>query len=94
LWVDAVEDVADGAVLAAGVHRLQHDQHSVLGFGPEQLLELLESLVEGGEPLSTFLLVEPDVVSSTRRPLIELDPGLGRNAITIGLHISFLDRVL
>jgi len=38
--------VADRAVLAAGVHRLQHDQEAVLALGVEQLLQLLQARVE------------------------------------------------
>jgi hypothetical protein len=94
LWIDPVEDMPDGAVLATCVHRLQHHQHFVLGLRPKQLLELLEPLGEEGEPLSTFVFVEPDIISSTRRPFIELDAGFRRNAIVAGLHLSLLDRVL
>jgi hypothetical protein len=37
--VDRAQHVADGAVLAATVHRLQHDQHGTLLLGEQSFLE-------------------------------------------------------
>ena len=44
LRVDAGHHVADGAVLAGGIHRLEHDQHRVAVVGVEQLLRLRQLL--------------------------------------------------
>ena len=44
--VQVLEDLADGSVLAAGIHGLQDDEDAVFALGPEALLELLESEVE------------------------------------------------
>jgi hypothetical protein len=41
LRVDALEDATNRAVLAASVHRLQHNQELVLVLGPEKLLKFL-----------------------------------------------------
>ncbi len=38
--------MADGAVLAAGVGRLEHHQHLVAALGVEELLERLEPVVQ------------------------------------------------
>ncbi len=43
LRVDAAHDVANGAVLAAGVHRLQDDQQGVLVLGVEHFLKLAQA---------------------------------------------------
>ena len=39
LRVGAIEYMADGAILASRVHRLEHDQHLVLALGVEDLLQ-------------------------------------------------------
>ena len=46
LRVDAHKNVADGAVLAASVRRLQHDEDFVLMLGVEKLLQRFQALVE------------------------------------------------
>ena len=46
LRVDLVEHVADGAVLAARVGGLDHDEHLVRALGVEELLEVLEPVVQ------------------------------------------------
>jgi len=63
LRVHAGEDAADRAVLAPGVHRLQHDQQALAAFGVERLLELLEPLV----PLLQQLLAGGLVAAERRR---------------------------
>ena len=40
LRVHALEDVLDGAVLATGVDRLQHDEEGLVALGVEPALEL------------------------------------------------------
>ena len=47
LSVEGGEDVVYGAVLATGVHRLQHDQQRVLVLGIEQRLQPGQLLPEG-----------------------------------------------
>ena len=50
--VDPAEDVLDGAVLAAGVHRLQHEEHATLRLRPQPRLEVGKALpvrLEGGD---------------------------------------------
>ena len=47
LRIDAAHDVLDDAVLAGGVHRLQHDQHRPAVFGVKPLLQF-------GEPLDAL----------------------------------------
>ena len=42
LRIHSAHHVRDDAILAACVHRLQDDQHGVLAFGVEQLLELYQ----------------------------------------------------
>ena len=42
LWIRAPEDVANGPVLASGVHRLKHDQQPLPDFCPQLVLELGE----------------------------------------------------
>jgi hypothetical protein len=43
-WIDALHHGADGAVLAGGVHGLEHEQHSVPVAGGEHALQLLEGI--------------------------------------------------
>ena len=57
LRVDALEDAADDAVLAAGVHALQHDQQFVLALGKEQLLQRFELGIELGDLLEGRLFI-------------------------------------
>ena len=47
LWVDAGKDVADGAILATGVHSLKHNQQGAL-------LARVENVLHGGESISVF----------------------------------------
>ena len=42
LRVDITKDVADGAILAAGIHPLQNDQDLLLMFGIQEFLQIGE----------------------------------------------------
>ena len=42
LGIDATEDVANSAILAAGIHALQNDQHTLMLRGGQQFLQLAD----------------------------------------------------
>ena len=52
--VDFAEHVTDGAVLARGVHPLQHDQHLVPVLGVEQILQRIDRLGGLNAPHALF----------------------------------------
>ena len=49
------EHPADGAVLARGVHALEHEDHAAAGLGPEAVVQLVEA---GGQHLAAHLAAE------------------------------------
>ena len=85
LGIDAVEDVADGAVLAAGVRGLEHDEHLVLVLGVEQFLQHFQLRVEFGQRGLALLLAAVEQTFVVRIPRTEFD-GLAR------FHTIFVHR--
>ena len=63
LGVDVPEHVADGAVLAAGVHRLEHHEQLVAAVGVQEVLELLQAASHrtSGGPAAPAVLAAVEV---------------------------------
>ena len=57
LWIDPAHDIADGAVLAAGVHPLQHQQEAMLVAGIKPILQVIELELEFGQSFLRLGLV-------------------------------------
>ena len=66
LRVDAAEDVLDGAVLAAGVHRLEDDEQRLGGLRVQPLLEVGELAGQLRQLRGRFLLVAGRAVGGPR----------------------------
>jgi hypothetical protein len=75
-------------ILAAGVHRLQDNQHFVLVFGIEQLLQPLQLGIELGRAHLALLLVALKAAFVIGVPLGQGDGGVGLHAVVI--HRCFL----
>ncbi len=78
LRVDAVEDLANGAVLAARIGRLENHQDPPLSLGVEDLLKRFQPLVELGVSSAPRLLAafEPSNVARIDRVEVYLGAGL------------------
>jgi hypothetical protein len=68
LRVHALEDALDRAVLAAGVHRLQHYQHAAPVLGVEPGLQVRDALAGGGQ-LAGHVLLAGVALGLVRVPL-------------------------
>jgi hypothetical protein len=75
LGVDAGEDVADGAVLAGGVHALENDEQGLLLAGVEDLLQLVELSAVLDEDCGSGLL-RLVVAGVGARPFLQPDMGV------------------
>ena len=66
LRIDAAHHVLDDAVLAGGVHRLQHDQHRPAVFRVKALLQFGELLDAGGQHRLGFFLIDSQAAALGR----------------------------
>src|SRR6266545_568590 len=91
LRIDAGEDLADGAVLAAGVHALEHHQEAVDAGGVELLLEVGEPGGQLGGALDAVGLAEAAVGGGIDGGQPDLLARLDRDAVG---HGHLLDRLV
>ena len=82
--VERAEHLANGRVLAAGVHRLQHDQQRVLSVGEELLLQRVELLGQLVQPIFELILGQPAVLVGGEA--LEIDLGAGFDAVSLGVQ--------
>ena len=71
LGVDAAEDMADGAVLPAGVGGLDDDEQLLPILGVEKLLESLELIVEVLGAILGFVAIPTSIVVGRARPQVD-----------------------
>ena len=67
--VHALKDMANDAVLAAGVHGLQHDQYLMLPLGKEDLLQHFQPFGQLVQVISTVVLIAVKAVGGARIPV-------------------------
>src|SRR6266536_147961 len=90
LRIDAGEDLADGAVLAAGVHALEHHQEAVDAGGVELLLEVGEPGGQLGGALDAVGLAEAAVGGGIDGGQPDLLARLDRDAVGHGHLLDWL----
>jgi len=83
LRIDAIEHPPDDAILAAGIHCLQDNQHTVLVLGIEQLLVFLQLIVQLCQVFLGFFLVALIGGAVRRVELFQLDFLVGFHTITV-----------
>ncbi len=88
--VDSVKDIADRAVLAAGVHGLQDHEQTVTVIGPERLLKPFQPTVELVVAfLSASCLLPANSERSAGSQSAQVDPGPFLDPVPVQASASF-----
>src|ERR1700761_2733979 len=87
LRVDTGHDMLDGAIFAAGVHRLKNDQCGVLAFGVKPALKIGQPFLVTLQFLIEFLL---GIVKRLNfgGPMLKAHFASGRNAKWVGVNVN------
>ena len=83
LRVDAVEDGADDAVLAAGVHALQDDQQPAFVLGEHALLQHLQLQVELLSDCQRIFFITLELACAGRIQLVQVDLFIGFDSVAV-----------
>ena len=77
--------MADGGVLAAGVHSLKDDENGVLGLGVHQLLKMGERLGFLLKLLFEFFFRVIEIIGWCGGGGVEIDRGSGIDTVALGV---------